>query len=166
MDADLADMAQQKADSLNLANIRFLVRNYDEAPPTKAFGLIFCADVLEHIPDDLGAIRCFRELLEPGGHLVVHVPCTGTWQLVCSCPGSRHSDPGHVRPEYNEQELTELLAQGGFSNIVVNRTFGPFGEAAFELNSLAWQHASLDRVVRRRPFFPSWLSDVSMFSCR
>jgi SAM-dependent methyltransferase len=41
----------------------------------ETFDVITSISVLEHIPDDLDAIRCMWSLLRPGGALVLTVPC-------------------------------------------------------------------------------------------
>ena len=47
------------------------------------FDVIFFNHVLEHIPDDVAALREVRRILKPGGLLVLGVPNEGAafWQL-------------------------------------------------------------------------------------
>jgi SAM-dependent methyltransferase len=48
----------------------------DAAPwPDASFDLVTCMSVLEHIPDDLAAVRAIWRLLKPGGRLLLTVPC-------------------------------------------------------------------------------------------
>lgn len=47
----------------------------DAAYPEKSFDLITCVSVLEHIPDDVGAVAAMWRLLRPGGRLILTVPC-------------------------------------------------------------------------------------------
>lgn len=42
--------------------------------PDERFGLVTALDVIEHIEDDLGALREFRRVLRRGGHLLVTTP--------------------------------------------------------------------------------------------
>jgi SAM-dependent methyltransferase len=44
--------------------------------PGHRFGLVLMLDVLEHLDDDLGALRHARALLEPGGVLIATVPAS------------------------------------------------------------------------------------------
>ena len=155
IDEELIRRASAKADKLRLKNIQFLRHDYGEIPLQSFFGLIFCADVLEHIPDDVGLIRYFHDSLEPDGRLIVHVPYRGTKQFRFLPWFKNHTDPGHLRPEYTETELITLLEGGGFRNVDIRQTFGPFGEAAFELNSLAWKNHHLDRAVRLLTILPA-----------
>ena len=68
---------------------------------------LLCLNVLEHIKDDAAALRCFREILAPGGRLVLLVP---------ACP-SLYSriDAGldHYR-RYSRAELALKLEAAGF----------------------------------------------------
>jgi SAM-dependent methyltransferase len=55
----------------------FAVRTIDlrgERPPSDAFDLVLCFDVLEHIPRPLDVVRTIRASLGDGGLLVVHAP--------------------------------------------------------------------------------------------
>jgi SAM-dependent methyltransferase len=55
----------------------FAVRTIDlrrERPPSDAFDLVLCFDVLEHIPRPLDVVRNIRASLAEGGLLVVHAP--------------------------------------------------------------------------------------------
>jgi ubiquinone/menaquinone biosynthesis C-methylase UbiE len=40
--------------------------------PDHSVDAIMCTEVLEHIPDPLGAIKEFNRLIKPGGYLLVH----------------------------------------------------------------------------------------------
>jgi 2-polyprenyl-3-methyl-5-hydroxy-6-metoxy-1,4-benzoquinol methylase len=42
--------------------------------PRGSFDVILCSEVIEHIPDSAGALRAMRELLRPGGLLVLSTP--------------------------------------------------------------------------------------------
>ena len=39
-----------------------------------AYDLVVCSEVVEHIGDDAGAVRNVKQLMAPGGHLIVTVP--------------------------------------------------------------------------------------------
>ena len=69
----------------------------------RKFDLIICTDVLEHIPNDMAAIRNMREMC-------------GRWCLVSTIQGRMRSyekHVGHVR-NYKRGELRRKLEQGGF----------------------------------------------------
>jgi SAM-dependent methyltransferase len=72
------------------------------------FDLVTAFDVVEHIADDVAALRMFRRVLAPGGRLVLTVPAFPVlW--------SQHDDySGHHR-RYRRAGLARALhAAGGF----------------------------------------------------
>lgn len=69
---------------------------------------VVLSNVLEHLPDDAGAVRRFREILEPGGRLVMVVPALP--QLF----GSLDEAVGHYR-RYTPASLRAVLEGNGFS---------------------------------------------------
>jgi SAM-dependent methyltransferase len=42
--------------------------------PDRCFDLVLATDVIEHVDDDLGALRELRRVLKPGGYLLLTVP--------------------------------------------------------------------------------------------
>jgi SAM-dependent methyltransferase len=68
---------------------------------------IVLSNVLEHIPDDAAAVRRFRQILPPGGRVVVLVPALP--QLF----GSIDEAVGHHR-RYTKQGLRQVLEGNGF----------------------------------------------------
>lgn len=72
------------------------------------FDYLMALEVLEHIPDDHGALQRWGSWLKPGGQLLLSVPChphrwnaSDTWA-------------GHMR-RYERSGLHDLLARFGFS---------------------------------------------------
>ena len=70
------------------------------------FQVISCMEVLEHLPDDVIALRHVAGALAPGGRLFISVPA---WQ---SLWGPQDVAAGHVR-RYEPGVLGERLAQAG-----------------------------------------------------
>lgn len=76
------------------------------------FDFILMGEVLEHIADDVAALRRVAGWLAPGGRLVLSTPTSSFGML----PGdvlSVREDGGHVRPGYDGPELDAMLAQLG-----------------------------------------------------
>jgi SAM-dependent methyltransferase len=74
---------------------------------------LLCAfEVLEHLEDDLAALRCWREWVVPGGLLMVSVPARpsafGPWDRAV----------GHLR-RYTPGMLEASLREAGFDNVSV-----------------------------------------------
>ena len=72
----------------------------------KPFDSVLCVNVLEHIPDHASALRAARDLLVPGGHLLLLVPAHP--RLF----GEIDRRIGHVR-RYQTRPLAELLRDVG-----------------------------------------------------
>lgn len=91
----------------------FRVGKFDlntEAPTEmvgQPFDTVVCLNVLEHIEDDLFALRQMRSVLKPGGHLALLVPAH---QLLY---GEFDRAVGHFR-RYAKSEVTSQLARAGF----------------------------------------------------
>jgi hypothetical protein len=52
-----------------------------------------------------------------------------------------------VRDEYTAAEIHEKLDQAGFQVEYLRYGFSPWGELAFELNNLFWQHMALRLAI-------------------
>ncbi len=78
-----------------------------EALKAERLDTIVLSNVLEHIPDDASAVRRFRQILNPGGRVLVLVPALP--QLF----GSIDEAVGHYR-RYTPSTLREVLGQNGF----------------------------------------------------
>lgn len=93
-------------------------------------------NVLEHITEDVAALRSIARMLMPGGRIVVLVPA------LPSLYGSLDVELGHAR-RYTRRSLTTAIDRGGFS---VERVF------YFNLfGSLGWWFSAR---LRRQPRIP------------
>ena len=111
-----------------LTNLTFV----EEIPETyrgEPFDLVYCLDVLEHIRDDVSAVRAIRDSLRPGGVLLAHVPS----RYYMETDGRLHTvpdeeawkiNPGHVRNGYTTDEMFRLLQAAGLSDLDVVPTQG------------------------------------------
>lgn len=70
------------------------------------FDTILCLDVLEHIPDDVLAIKNLCYVLKNNGRLIIAVPALG------SLYGLRDKNIGHYRRYDNKQLTNTLIACG------------------------------------------------------
>jgi SAM-dependent methyltransferase len=83
--------------------------------PDDTFDRIIAAEVLEHIPDDEGAIAELHRVLKPGGTIAVTIPA---WlpEKICWALSDEYHAPhvpgGHVRI-YTENELRRKLREAG-----------------------------------------------------
>ncbi len=79
-----------------------------------AYDLIVLLDVLEHIPDDLGALTTLRAKLAPGGRLLVTVPAM-PWLW------SAHDVAHHHQRRYTARTLRAVFEAAGYR--LRHRTF-------------------------------------------
>jgi SAM-dependent methyltransferase len=76
-----------------------------------AFDLVAATDVLEHIPDDLGAAHELRRVTKPGGSLLITVPA---YQWLWS----QHDDSHHHQRRYTLRGLRAVLTAAGWRPLV------------------------------------------------
>ena len=87
-----------------------------------SFDVIYCSHVLEHVVDDIGAMRELYRVLKPGGWAVLQVPISS---------GTTFEDPTVTSPEAREElfgqddhvrryghDYVERLVAAGFSVLV------------------------------------------------
>jgi len=88
------------------------------------FDRIVASEVLEHIPDDRGAMRELARVLKPGGSIAVTVPRFFP-ELVCwALDTDYHETPGgHVRI-YRRSELSERLHDAGLVSYGAHHAHG------------------------------------------
>jgi SAM-dependent methyltransferase len=83
--------------------------------PDGAFDRIIASEVLEHLPDDAGAIQELARVLRPGGTIAVTVPAqlaeSICWRLSDEYHAP-HVEGGHLRI-YTESAMTELIRDAG-----------------------------------------------------
>ncbi len=90
---------------VRVAELRLPAR--DPALAAERLDTVMCLNVLEHIEDDRGSLRAMRDLLQPGGRLVLLVPA------LRALYGTLDEALGHFR-RYGPGELTAKLGQAGF----------------------------------------------------
>lgn len=75
--------------------------------PADTFDLIYTLNVLEHIEDDVGALRQLHRALKPGGRLLIYVPAFAVLYT------SMDAKVGHIR-RYTRTGLSSTVAAAGF----------------------------------------------------
>jgi len=79
-------------------------------PFAGGFDLVSFYDVLEHIQDDRKMLEQVREILAPGGYVVITVPADpGLW--------SYFDEASHHQRRYTLETLSRLLEEGGYEII-------------------------------------------------
>jgi len=88
---------------------------------------VFCVNVLEHIEDDAAALATFRNVVQPGGHVLIWVPA------VPAAYGPLDAELGHHR-RYTKASLSRAFA-GAKLEIVSLRYTNPIGLIGWMYNS-------------------------------
>ena len=86
---------------------RITVAPFDASfAPHRNYSAILMLDVLEHLPDPVGALQHALSLLEPGGVILVTVPAfMALW--------TRHDQLNHHYTRYDERSFRALAAEAG-----------------------------------------------------
>ncbi|MBP7866028.1 MAG: glycosyltransferase [Acidobacteria bacterium] len=98
---------------------------------------VICLNVLEHVDDDLRALRHFHEVLPPGGKLILLVPW-GRWLY-----GSLDRVLEHRR-RYTRKTLLGVCARAGFEVVNVKR-FNKIGVPAWFVNGKIFRRTGFGR---------------------
>jgi SAM-dependent methyltransferase len=81
--------------------------------PDATFDRVICSEVLEHIPDDVSAMRELNRVLRPGGTMAITVPRFGPELVNWALSDEYHNVPGgHIRI-YRRSVLQERLTSTG-----------------------------------------------------
>ena len=91
------------------------------------FDTVYCVNVLEHIEHDVAALRLFRDIIVPGGRVLIFVPA------VQAAYGPLDAELGHHR-RYSRASLARAFADAGLSLEMIRYT-NPIGLAGWLYNS-------------------------------
>ena len=119
----LVERANYIAHRAGVKNCRFEVADVIHLPHLEQFDLVVSVDNLEHIEQDVEALKALYRALTPSGTLVIHVPgYYRRWLLF----GRRvnFDVPGHVRPGYTAEQLVEKLKLANFDVVEYHYTYG------------------------------------------
>ncbi len=104
-------------------------------PTGQSLDTVVCLNVVEHIQDDIAALRNIRHVLDDGGRAIILVPC-GPWLF-----GTLDEVLGHFR-RYTPDELASVCGEAGFQVERILK-FNKPGVPAWWFNC---------RVLRRKTF--------------
>jgi SAM-dependent methyltransferase len=118
-----------------------LVKLTDNGLPRHHFDTVVCSNVLEHVEDDEGALRAMRDLLAPGGRVVLVIPA------LRALYGSIDRAIGHHR-RYTRDEIARKLADAGLA-VEHLGYFNMVGVAGWFLNARILGRRSVPGVQAR-----------------
>ncbi len=87
----------------------------------RVFSKVICHHVLEHVPDPLTSLRQIKDLLAPGGRLILCVPHERGRNFMRSIQDDIHR---HLY-SWNPRSIGNLLSEAGFS--IKDVYLGPYG---------------------------------------
>jgi 2-polyprenyl-3-methyl-5-hydroxy-6-metoxy-1,4-benzoquinol methylase len=102
------------------------------------FDTVVCVNVLEHISDDVEALRTFKNAVVPGGRVLILVPA------VQAAYGPLDAELGHHR-RYSKPMLAKAFAQAGL-DVSVLRYTNPIGLLGWMYNAHVSRSTAHSRV--------------------
>lgn len=104
-------------------NVSFRWGSVEDIPEEGLFDLILCVDLLEHIQDDMAALKGLFRSAAPGAVLVLHVPALyrryPVWKKTLNFDVETH-----VRTGYEPHEIREKVLRSGFLIRKMGFTYG------------------------------------------
>jgi SAM-dependent methyltransferase len=113
------DLSDAGRDTARRHGIEFVTEL--DALAGRQFSVVLCHHVLEHVADPLGTLVRMRELVKPGGRLVLSVPFETHRMYRRYFPG----EPNHHLFSWNALTLGNLVHDAGFE--VIESRISPFG---------------------------------------
>jgi SAM-dependent methyltransferase len=98
------------------------------------FDTVYCVNVLEHLEHDVAALQMFRDVIVPGGKVLIFVPA------VAAAYGPLDAELGHHR-RYSKRTLARAFADAGL-DLAMLRYTNPIGLVGWMYNA----HVSKSRV--------------------
>jgi SAM-dependent methyltransferase len=164
IEADLVDRANAIAKGGGITNCRFELGDVTDLPFDSEFDLVLSVDNLEHIANDVTAMRTLRKALRPGGTLVLHTPAFyRRWVLFKK--RVNFDVPGHERPGYLEEELLSKLETAGFEVLSHRFTYGVIenftNNVSYMISGADQRNKKLYALVFPILLFVSWFGKFS-----
>ena len=132
----------------HFSKIDFAVGDAYESPYAKSFfDVIICNNLWEHVPDPLFLLGKIKQILKPGGALILSTPSryrTGNLMRVLRGKPVVFMSQHHVT-EYTVGQIKEQLRYGGFE--VKNVLSRPISARSLKVNIARWVFSKLISMV-------------------
>ncbi len=122
----------------------------------RTFDLVVSVDVLEHVHDDEGFVRCLFDATSSGGALVLHTPAVPQKRYL----GEYEHQHDHVRDGYAPGDLRNLIRSAGYNNVDVRYTFGTYGALAWEIFTLARSGRAFAKAILPAAYPLAWIDGL------
>lgn len=125
IDIDESEVSYNRdiANKIGQYNCIFEVKDISKLDYYEKFDLILSVDNLEHLEDDLGALKLFNKSLMKNGELILHVPGLYRRWLFFGWAENFYIE-GHFRPGYTIDEISMKVREAGFEIIDSYYTYG------------------------------------------
>jgi 2-polyprenyl-3-methyl-5-hydroxy-6-metoxy-1,4-benzoquinol methylase len=104
------------------------------------YDLIYCVDVLEHIPDNVRVVTNLYKALKAGGYLCLHMPNKREEKSIFPIRFLKDfqawKEREHTGEVYTMDELRTLIEASGFEVLAARHTFGTLGQFVWELDRI------------------------------
>ncbi|HVG54977.1 MAG TPA: class I SAM-dependent methyltransferase [Vicinamibacterales bacterium] len=116
----------------------------------KQLDTVYCVNVLEHIEDDVAALKMFRDVIVPGGHVLIYVPA------IQAAYGPLDAELGHHR-RYSKRTLSSAFAAAGL-DVISLKYANLIGLIGWMYNShvTKTRHHSIGQVKLFERFVAPW----------
>jgi SAM-dependent methyltransferase len=157
------DVCTHIANKIWAVNVEFRREQIETLQEKNVFDLVVCVDILEHIEDDIHALRRIYGATSPQGVLVLHVPALHRRYPVW---GKRlnFDVETHVRIGYRIEEIQEKVSEIGFSICESGYTYGFWETLANNISYMITRARMQNKAIYSIAF--PFLSLISWFGAR
>jgi SAM-dependent methyltransferase len=160
---EATDVCTHIAEKIRAFNIAFRQESIENLKEVNVFDLILCVDILEHIEDDLKALKRLYESAAPHGILVLHVPALHRRYPVWKESLNFDVDT-HVRIGYRQRGILEKVCEAGFLIIQIGFTYGFWETLANNVSYMITRARMQNRTLYSFAF--PFLNLISWFGAR
>lgn len=111
------------SEHMGLKNVKFKVLDFPKEIPDGRYDAILLFEVIEHIKDDVGALRKIFKLLKPGGVLLLSTPSIKAPLHRLGLTKQFDKNVGHLR-RYDLDDLVKKIEDAGFKIKYVQKIEG------------------------------------------
>lgn len=116
IDANSENASRLREKGINVSSGQFLSNPY----PEMLFDCIHLDHVFEHIHEPVKVLERCRDLLKPGGFLLMSLPCKNSWSMKLSLPNSPALQlPKHLY-HHTQDSVRRLLENSGFEVLKIH----------------------------------------------
>ena len=115
--------ANKNKEAFGIKNIHFYRTSIETYESTKKYDLILCFEVLEHIQDDISALKKIVKLMHNNSYLVLTVPSLNAPLYRLGLLNRFDKKVGHLR-RYNLNNVKDLINSSGLQTVEEFKTEG------------------------------------------